>query len=111
MKKYLIQFMCVDMPSIEDDGVCSGANFGIHKQAFNSREDAEKYLEEVMIPEDKANLEECYGLNDKDFDPPVELRVESYLQGSKEIIVYDKYDGNEINTTMYEISEVEVEND
>ena len=109
MKKYLIQFMCVDMPSIEDDGVCGGTNFGVHKQAFNSREDAEKYLKEVMIPEDKANLEECYGLNDKDFDPPVELRVESYLQGSKEIIVYDKYDGNEINTTMYEVAEVEVE--
>ena len=107
MKKYLIQFMCVDMPSIEDDGVCSGANFGVHKQAFNSREDAEKYLKEVMIPEDKANLEECYGLNDEDFDPPVEIRVESYSQGDKEIIVYDKYDGSEINTTMYEVAEVE----
>ena len=107
MKKYLIQFMCVDLPALEDDGVCSGANFGIHKQAFNSREEAEKYLKEVMIPEDKANLEDCYGLNDKDFDPPVEIRVESYSQGDKEIIVYDKYDGSEINTTIYEIAEVE----
>ena len=44
MKKYLIQFMCVDMPSIEDDGVCGGTNFGVHKQAFNSRVEAEKYL-------------------------------------------------------------------
>ena len=109
MKKYLIQFMCVDMPSIEDDGVCSGANFGIHKQAFNSREDAEKYLKEVMIPEDKANLEECYGLNDKDFDPPVEISVEDGISGRKELIVYDKDAKNEINTTMYEITEVEVE--
>ena len=108
MKKYVIQFMCVDLPALEDDGVCGGANFGVHKQAFNSKEEAEKYLEEVMIPEDKANLEECYGLNDKDFDPPVMLRVESYSQDSKEIIVYDKYDGSEINTTMYEIAEVEV---
>ena len=107
MKKYVIQFMCVDTPSIEDDGVCSGANFGVHKHAFNSREEAEKYLKEVMIPEDKANLEDCYGLNDKDFDPPVEIRVESYSQGDKEIIVYDKYDGSEINTTIYEIAEVE----
>ena len=107
MKKYVIQSMCVDLPALEDDGVCGGANFGVHKQAFNSREEAEKYLEEVMISEDKANLEECYGLNDKDFDPPVELRVESYLQGSKEIIVYDKYNTNEINTTMYEVAEVE----
>lgn len=109
MKKYVIQFMCVDLPALEDDGVCGGANFGIHKQAFNSKEEAEKYLEEVMIPEDKANLEDCYGLNDKDFDPPVEIRVESYSQNSKEIIVYDKYDGSEVNTTMYEIAEVEVE--
>ena len=107
MKKYVIQFMCVDLPALEDDGVCGGANFSVHKQAFNSREEAEKYLKEVMIPDDKANLEYWYGLNDKDFDPPVELRVESYLQGSKEIIVYDKYDGNEINTTMYEVAEVE----
>ena len=99
--------MCVDLPALEDDGVCGGANFGIHKQAFNSREEAEKYLKEVMIPEDKANLEDCYGLNDKDFDPPVEIRVESYSQGDKEIIVYDKYDGSEINTTIYEIAEVE----
>ena len=107
MKKYLIQFMCVDMPSIEDDGVCGGTNFGVHKQAFNSKEEAEKYLEEVMIPGDTASLEDCYGLNDKDFDPPVEIRVESYSQGDKEIIVYDKYDGSEINTTMYEVVEVE----
>ena len=107
MKKYVIQFMCVDLPALEDSGVCGGASFGVHKQAFNSKEEAEKYLEEVMIPEDKANLEECYGLNDKDFVQLVEIRVESYLQGSKEIIVYDKYDGNEINTTMYEVAEVE----
>ena len=109
MKKYLIQFMCVDMPSIEDDGVCSGANFGIHKQAFNSREEAEKYLKEVMIPEDKANLEECYGLNDKDFEAPVEISIENGTYDRKEIVIYDKDTKNEINTTIYEITEVEVE--
>ena len=109
MKKYLIQFMCVDMPSIEDDGVCGGANFGVHKQAFNSREEAEKYLKEVMIPEDKANLEECYGLNDEDFEAPVEISVENGTYDRKELIVYDKDTKNEINTTMYEITEVEVE--
>ena len=108
MKKYLIQFMCVDMPSIEDDGVCSGANFGIHKQAFNSREEAEKYLKEVMIPEDKANLEECYGLNDEDFEAPVEISVEDGTYDHKEIVVYDKDTRNEINTTIYEVVEVEV---
>ena len=111
MKKYVIQFMCVDLPALEDDGVCGGANFGVHKQAFNSREDAEKYLEEVMIPEDKANLEECYGLNDEDFDPPVEISVENGMYDRKELIVYDKDTRNEINTTIYEIAEVEVEND
>ena len=108
MKKYLIQFMCIDMPSIEDDGVCSGANFGIHKQAFNSREEAEKYLKEVMIPEDKANLEECYGLNDEDFEAPVEISVEDGTYDHKEIVVYDKDTRNEINTTIYQVVEVEV---
>ena len=109
MKKYLIQFMCVDMPSIEDDGVCGGTNFGVHKQAFNSREEAEKYLKEVMIPEDKANLEECYGLNDEDFEAPVEISVENGTYDHKEIVVYDKDTRNEINMTIYEITEVEVE--
>ena len=107
MKKYLIQFMCVDMPSIEDDGVCGGTNFGVHKQAFNSRVEAEKYLKEVMIPEDKANLEGCYGLNDEDFDPPVEISVENGTHDRKELIVYDKDTRNEINTTIYEVVEVE----
>ena len=108
MKKYLIQFMCVDLPALEDDGVCGGANFGVHKQAFNSREEAEKYLKEVMIPDDKANLEYWYGLNDKDFDPPVELSVEDISYDRKELVVYDKYDRSEVNTTMYEIVEIEV---
>ena len=107
MKKYLIQFMCVDMPSIEDDGVCGGTNFGVHKQAFNSRVEAEKYLKEVMIPEDKANLEECYGLNDEDFEQPVEINAEDGTFGHKELVVYDKDTKNEINTTIYEITEVE----
>ena len=109
MKKYLIQFMCVDMPSIEDNGICSGANFGVHKQVFNSRVEAEKYLKEIMIPEDKANLKECYGLNDEDFDSPVEISVEDGTNDRKELIVYDKDTKNEINTTIYEIVEVEVE--
>lgn len=109
MKKYLIQFMCVDIPSIEDDGVCGGTNFGVHKQVFNSREEAEKYLKEVMIPEDKANLEECYGLNDEDFEAPVEISVENGTYDHKEIVVYDKDTRNEINMTIYEITEVEVE--
>ena len=109
MKKYLIQFMCVDMSSIEDDGVRGSTNFGAHKQVFNSRVEAEKYLKEVMIPEDKANLEECYGLNDEDFEPPVEISVEDGISGRKELVVYDKDTKNEINTTMYEITEVEVE--
>ena len=108
MKKYLIQFMCVDMSSIEEDGVCGGTNFGVHKQAFNSRVEAEKYLKEVMIPEDKANLEEYYGLNDEDFDPPVEIGVENGTYDRKELIVYDKDTRNEINTTVYEITEVEL---
>ena len=111
MKKYLIQFMCVDMPALEDDGVCGGTNFGVHKQAFNSREEAEKYLKEVMIPEDKANLEECYGLNDEDFEAPVEISVENGTYDRKEIVVYDKDTRNESNTTIYEITEVDVEND
>ena len=56
MKKYLIQFMCVDMPSIEDDGVCGGTNFGVHKQAFNSREEAKLEQAKQIFQKIKAEL-------------------------------------------------------
>lgn len=108
MKKYLIQFMSVDMPSVEDDGVSSGTGFGIHPQAFDSKEDAQKYLEETLIPEDQANLEDCYGITD---DPELadnyEFSVEDGSYNRKQLVVYDKFDGNEINTTIYDIVEVE----
>ena len=61
-----------------------------------------------LITEPK-NLEYWYGLNDKDFDPPVELSVEDISYDRKELVVYDKYDRSEVNTTMYEIVEIEVE--
>ena len=100
--------MCGDMPAGDDDDVCGGTNFVVHKQAFNCKEEAEKYLKEVMIPEDKANLEECYGLNNEDFEPLVEIIIEDGTFGRKELIAYDKDTRNEINTTIYEIAEVEV---
>lgn len=108
MKKYLIQFMSVDMPSIEDDGACAGTGFGIHPQAFNSKEEAQKYLEETLIPEDQANLEDCYGITD---DPELadnyEFSVENGSYNRKQLVVYDKFDGNELNTTIYDVVEVE----
>ena len=108
MKKYLIQFMSVDTPSVEDDGVSAGTGFGIHSQAFDSKEEAQKYLEETLIPEDQANLEDCYGITD---DPELadnyEFSVEDGSYGRKQLVVYDAFDGNELNTTIYDIAEVE----
>lgn len=108
MKKYLIHYMCVDTPSVEDDGIDAGVNFGILDQTFDTKEDAEKYLEEVLIPEDQANLEDCYGIND---DPELaenyEFSVENGSYDRKQLIVYDTYSGNELNTTIYEVVEVE----
>ena len=109
MKKYVIQFMCVDTLAIEEEGISGGGtNFGIYQKAFNSKEDAEKYLEETMIPEDKANLEKWYGLDGENLDLAIELRVD-YIQGNRELVVYDKYDRKEINTTIYEIMGVDVD--
>ena len=48
MKKYLIHFMSIDMPSVEDDGVTNGTNFGVHPQAFNTKEEAKKGLEKLI---------------------------------------------------------------
>ena len=111
MKKYLIHFMSVDTPSVEDDGIGSGTNFGIHPQTFNSKEEAEKYLEEVMIPEDQANLEDCYGITDEpELADNYEFSVENGSYGRKQLTVYDVMGGcayNELNTTIYEIVEVE----
>ncbi len=106
MKKYLIHFMSVDMPSVEDDGMSDGTNFGVHKETFNTREEAEKGLEK-LIAEDKADSEECYGLNDDDCESNVEIEIENGRYDRKELVVYDTITGNEINTTIYEIVEVE----
>lgn len=108
MKKYLIHFMSVDTPSIEDDGIDAGTNFGVYPQVFNSKKEAETYLEEVMIPEDRANLEDCYGITD---DPELadnyEFSVEDSSYDRKQLVVYDAFDGRELNTTIYDIAEVE----
>lgn len=110
MKKYLIHFMSIDSPSIEDDGVSAGTNFGIHPQPFNSKEEAEKYLTGTMIPEDQANLEDCYGITDEpELAENYEFSIEDASYGRKQLVVYDAIGGrasNEINTTIYEIVEV-----
>ena len=106
MKKYLIHFMSIDMPSVEDDGMSDGTNFGVYNKTFNTREEAEKGLEELMA-KDKAELEECYGFDDEDCEPTVEIEFEDGRYDRKELVVYDKWDATEINTTIYEIVEVE----
>ena len=105
MKKYLIHFMSVDAPSVEDDGLSDGSNFGIYEKVYDTREEAEKGLEE-LIEQDKADLEECYGLNEEeeDWEPTVEIEIEDGRYGRKELIAYDGC--NELNTTIYEIVEV-----
>ena len=111
MKKYLIHFMSIDAPSVEDDGIGDGSNFGIYEKTFNTREEAEKGLEE-LIEQDKADLEECYGLNEEecyglneeDCDSNIEIEIENGRYDRKELIAYDGCD--ELNTTIYEIVEV-----
>lgn len=116
MKKFLIQFTSADMPSIEDDGIGCGVNGGILMEEgsknkirfFDSKEEADKYLEEVMIPDDKANLESCYGIDeDPELADNYEFSVENGTWGRKELAVYDTFDGRELNTTIYEVIEVE----
>lgn len=107
MKKYLIHFMSIDMPSVDDDGVTSGTNFGIHPQAFNSKEEAQKYLEETMIPEDQAGLEESYGITDEpELADNYRFEIENGSYERKELNVYDAHDGYLLNSTIYEIVEV-----
>lgn len=108
MKKYLIHFMSMDMPSIEDDGLSDGSNFGIYNKVFNTREEAEKGLEELML-DDKADLEACYGFDEEEenWEPTVYIEIENGRYDRKELVVYDKFDATELNTTVYEIVEVE----
>lgn len=117
MKKYLIQFTSADTPSIEDDGIGCGVNGGILMEEgsknkikfFDSKEEADKYLDEVMIPDDKANLESCYGIDeDPELADNYEFSVENGTFGRKELNVYDTFDGRELNTTIYEVIEVEL---
>lgn len=110
MKKFLIHFMSIDTPSCEDDGVSAGANFGIYPQPFDSKEEAEKFLEETLIPEDQHDLEDCYGITDEpELADNYEFVVENASYGRKQLVVYDAIGGNannEINTTIYDIVEV-----
>jgi len=107
MKKYLIHFMSIDGPTAEDDGLEAGLGGGICPKTFDSKEEAEKYLEEVMIPDDKASLEECYGLNDEECEPYADISVENGMWGRRILVVTDKDDCTEVNTTVYSIVEAE----
>lgn len=117
MKKFLIQFTSADTPSIEDDGIGCGVNGGILMEEgsknkikfFDSKEEADKYLDEVLIPEDQANLEDCYGItDDPDIAENYEFSIENGTWDRKELVVYDAFDGRELNTTIYEVIEVEL---
>lgn len=111
--------MSADTPSIEDDGIGCGVNGGILMEEgsnnkikfFDSKEEADKYLDEVMIPQDKAELEGCYGITDEpELADNYEFSVENGTWGRKQLTVYDVMGGcayNELNTTIYEVVEVE----
>ncbi len=106
MKKFLIHFMSADMPSVEDDGVTSGTNFGIYEKTFDSKEEAEKGLEE-LIAEDQASLEDCYGITEEpELADNYDFEIENGSYGRKELNVYDTHDCWLINSTIYEIVEV-----
>ena len=105
MKKYVILLGKVGSQSPADDDF--GVNFNVHQQVFDPREEGEKYLEEVLIPEDKANLEELYGFNTEGYEPTVEIEIENGSDGCKRLVVYDKVDSTEIKATVYGTVEVE----
>jgi len=107
MKKYLIHFMSIDMPSVDDDGVTNGTNFGVYEKTFNTKEEAEKGLEKLMA-EDKAELEGCYGIDDEpELADNYNFEIEDGNYERKELNVYDTHDGYLLNSTIYEIVEVE----
>ena len=107
MKKYVILLGQVGSQSPADDDFGAEVNFNVHQQVFDSREEAEKYLEEVLIPEDKANLEEWYGFNTEGYEPTVKIEIENGSDGCKRLVVYDKVDATEIKATVYGTVEVE----
>lgn len=106
-KRYVINFMCFDVPSIDDDGIPAGTNFGTIEKGFRSYKKAQKYLKEKIIPEDKASLEECYGFDDEECEPTVFFEVEPGTDGTIELNVYDKFDAELRNSTQYKVMEVE----
>ena len=107
MKKYVILLGQVYAPSTADNCIGADVNFNVRQQVFDSREEAEKYLEEVLIPEDKANLEEWYGFNVEGYEPTVEIEIENGRDGCTRLVVYDKVDATEIKATVYGTVEVE----
>ena len=95
------------MPSVEDAGVTNGTNFGVYNKTFNTKEEAKKGLEELMA-EDQANLEGCYGIDDEpELADNYNFEIENGSYERKELNVYDAQDGYLLNSTVYEIVEVE----
>ena len=95
------------MPSVEDDGVTNGTNFGVYNKTFNTKEEAKKGLEELMA-EDQANLEGCYGIDDEpELADNYNFEIENGSYERKELNVYDAQDGYLLNSTVYEIVEVD----
>lgn len=95
------------MPSVEDDGVTNGTNFGVYNKTFNTKEEAKKGLEELMA-EDQANLEGCYGITDEpELADNYNFEIENGSYERKELNVYDAQDGYLLNSTVYEIVEVD----
>ena len=107
MKKYLIHMMSIDGPTAEDDGLANGLGGGIINKVFDSKEEAEKYMIEVSIPNEKEALEECYGFDDEECEPNVYIEVENGNWNRKLLVVTDKFDATELNTTVFEVVEVD----
>ena len=111
MKKYLIQFACLDGPTMDDDGVEAGLNFDLIEEEgkvklFGSREEAENYIQTTLIPEERADLEDSYGITEEpELADDYEFSIERDRRERPELVVYSY--GEIIYSVIYSVKEIE----
>ena len=117
MKKFLIQFMSIDIPTIDDDGPQAGTNFGICEGSFDTEEQARKHLDTVVIPEtvkeEQSQFDDEDEIDEDDkMSDHIDVVVEESFNGDKEVNVYynnshDFYNGL-TRSIIYKVVEVEL---
>ena len=101
--KYVILFCARDLVAEFDDG--GEPVYGLAApRIFDSKEEATYYLKNIVIPEEEANLQECY--IDGDDPSAIEISTEEFVDGTIDLTVYDCCGHEDLSIINYKIEKI-----